>query len=146
MRPHLLLSISLSFVSITMTAPAWPTGPLEDDIRALKQTSVFALGQIGFIGHISESEQRYRRVLQNRTALEDFRRMLDDDSATDEARLYAACGIRALAANDFDTLTRTLRLSGRSVSILRTDILRREPLQYQLRMIGESGCNDAYWR
>lgn len=132
----LLVSCSLS----------WAQSDVADTMKSLKQTPTFALGQIGFVGHISESERQYRRILQAPDALTLFRTMLADEEATPEAQLYAACGIRALAAREFETRTSALRLSGRTVSVLRADILKREGIQDQLQAIGQYGCNDAYWR
>lgn len=117
-----------------------------DDMEALKRTSTFALGQVGFIGHISESEQRYRRLLQAPAALDLFTQLVGDTSATNKARLYAACAIRTLDAKRFEQLTHTLRASGGDVSVLRTDILQRESIQDQLQRIAQHGCADAYWR
>ncbi|WP_299539255.1 MchS3 family protein [uncultured Herbaspirillum sp.] len=117
-----------------------------DDMEALKRTSTFALGQVGFISHISESEQRYRRLLQAPAALDLFTQLVGDTSATNEARLYAACAIRTLDAKRFEQLTHTLRASGGDVSILRSDILQRESIQDQLQRIAQHGCADAYWR
>jgi hypothetical protein len=124
----------------------WASCLATDDLEALKKTSTFALGQVGFIGHISESEQRYRRLLQSPAALELFTRLINDGSATKEARLYAACALRKLNAAQFVQLTNELRKEGGHVSVLRTDILQRESIQDQLQNIAQHGCADVHWR
>jgi len=142
LNPPLLLAWSL----LVITCSSWATTPLQTDIEQLQKTSTFALGQVGFIGHISDSEQRYRRILQSPDALATFKRILAHDESSTEARLYAACAIRALAPEDFERLTKALSLSGKKVSVLRTDILDREPVKVQLANIASNGCNEAHWK
>lgn len=137
-----VLCISL----MTIILPSWASPSTHADLEALRNASTFALGQVGFIGHISESEHRYRRLLQAPAALDHFIQLINDESATNEGRLYAACGLRILAAARFQTLTRKLRESGGSVSVLRTDILNREPVRDHLQTIARHGCADAHWR
>ncbi|MFX7796807.1 hypothetical protein ABTK29_18290, partial [Acinetobacter baumannii] len=72
--------------------------------------------------------------------------LIDDGSATKEARLYAACALRKLNAAQFVQLTNGLRKEGGHVSVLRTDILQRESVQDQLQNIAQHGCADAHWR
>ncbi|BEV14598.1 hypothetical protein HBDW_13860 [Herbaspirillum sp. DW155] len=121
------------------------SAPPADNMAALKRTPTFALGQVGFIGHISESEQRYRRLLQSPAALALFTQLIDDTSATKEARLYAACALHKLSAAQFEQLTNGLRKEGGHVSVLRTDILQRESIQDQLQNIAQHGCADVHW-
>ncbi|MGC4241923.1 MAG: MchS3 family protein [Herbaspirillum sp.] len=150
MKPKrcLQLSRSLMMSGLLMLAPPYihATESAADDLTLLRQTPTFALGQVGFIGHISESEQRYRRLLQSPAALELFSRLIDDGSATKEARLYAACALHKLNAAHFVQLTNGLRKEGGHVSVLRTDILQRESIQDQLQTIAQHGCADAHWR
>jgi len=136
----------LAWPLLVITCSSWAATSLLTDIDQLQKTPTFALGQVGFIGHISDSEQRYRRILQSPDALETFKRILAHEDSSTEARLYAACAIRALAPGDFERLTNTLGLSGKKVSILRTDILNREPVKEQLAAIASNGCNEAYWK
>ncbi len=119
---------------------------IADDMDALKRTPTFALGQVGFIGHISQSEQHYRRLLKSSDALAIFTQLIDAEQATPEARLYAACGIHALTPAQFDSATRRLRDSGLQVSVLRTDILQLEPIARKLDHIAQHGCDNAYWQ
>lgn len=150
MKPKrcLPLSRSLAMYGLLLLTPPCihATESAADDLSLLRQTPTFALGQVGFIGHISESEQRYRRLLQSPAALELFTRLIDDGSATKEARLYAACALRKLNAAQFVQLTNGLRKEGGHVSVLRTDILQRESIQDQLQTIAQHGCADAHWR
>ena len=127
------MAISLTLVSCAQT-------PTSNDAGRLMSTTTFALGQVGFIGQTSEGERRYRTVLQSEDALKTFKLILVSPDASTEARLYAACGIHQLIPVDFDTLTQDLRRSGLSASVLRTDILNREPVSYLLERIGKYGC------
>ena len=120
--------------------------PVNEDLQALQRTPTFALGQVGFIGHISQSEQHYRRLLKSSDALAVFMQLVDAEQATPEARLYAACGLHALAPAQFDAATRRLRDSGLQVSVLRTDILQREPVARKLDHIARHGCDNADWQ
>ncbi|WP_343743084.1 MchS3 family protein [Herbaspirillum huttiense] len=150
MKPKRCLQLPRSLMMSGLLMLASPyihaTESAADDLTLLRQTPTFALGQVGFIGRISDSEQRYRRLLQSPAALELFTRLIDDGSATKEARLYAACALRKLNAAQFVQLTNGLRKEGGHVSVLRTDILRREPIQDQLQNIAQHGCADAHWR
>ncbi|KAF1038533.1 MAG: hypothetical protein GAK35_03780 [Herbaspirillum frisingense] len=66
--------------------------------------------------------------------------MLASPTLSVEAKLYAACGRRQLAPAEFGGLTRTLRESGASASVLRTDILKKEPVADLLSRIERDGC------
>lgn len=144
----LQLSRTLMMSGLLLLAPPCihATQSAAEDLVLLRQTPTFALGQVGFIGHISESEQRYRRLLQSPAALELFTQLIDDGAATKEARLYAACALRKLNGAQFEQLTKGLRKEGGHVSVLRTDILQREPIQDQLQNIAQHGCADVHWR
>ncbi|WP_039787739.1 MchS3 family protein [Herbaspirillum huttiense] len=146
MKTKLPLTLSCSLLMLASAFSTRAVEALADDLAQLRQTPTFALGQVGFIGHISDSEQRYRRLLQSPAALELFTRLIDDGSATKEARLYAACALRKLNAAQFVQLTNGLRKEGGHVSVLRTDILQRESIQDQLQNIAQHGCADAHWR
>ncbi|WP_209605588.1 MchS3 family protein [Herbaspirillum sp. LeCh32-8] len=110
------------------------------EITVFEKTNVFALGQVGFVAHISEGEVRYRAIMQSDGALATLTRILSSPTASPEARLYAACGIRQLSPADFYGLTQELRNSGLSASVLRTDILKREPVNQLLNRIRAYGC------
>ncbi|WP_433693954.1 MchS3 family protein [Herbaspirillum seropedicae] len=132
---------------MTLIVTGCATSPDADtDVVQLSRTPTFALGQVGFIGHISQSEQHYRRLLKSSDALAVFMQLVDAEQATPEARLYAACGLHALAPAQFDNATRRLRDSGLQVSVLRTDILQREPVARKLEHIAQHGCDNAYWQ
>ncbi|MCP1576905.1 hypothetical protein J2S30_005284 [Herbaspirillum rubrisubalbicans] len=146
MKTKLPLTLSCSLLMLASAVSTRAAEAMVDDYIQLRQTPTFALGQVGFIGHISESEQRYRRILQTPEAMENFQRLLDDEAATKEGRLYAACAIRTLAPGQFEDGTSKLRAAGGTVSVLRADILRREPVQEHLQRIAQQGCNEAYWR
>jgi hypothetical protein len=120
--------------------PSWAQDESDIAIKRLKQTPTFALGQVGFIGHISEGERRYRAILRSKEALKIFTGMLAAPDASTEARLYAACGIRRLSPVSFRNLTRELRTSGATASVLRADILRLEPVTALLGRIEKFGC------
>lgn len=139
-------SLSLSVLLLGAHPYIHAAEKASEDLARLRQTPTFALGQVGFIGHISDSEQRYRRLLQGPAALDLFTQLIEDASATKEARLYAACAIRTLDATRFEQLTRSLRAGGGDVSVLRSDILQRESIQDQLQRIAQHGCAEAYWR
>lgn len=138
------LTLAATLLCTCMASPA--ITPEQSDIDDLRQTTVFALGQVGFAGHISDSEHRYRRLLQAPDALTIFTRMIQQDDATGAAKLYAACAIRTLSPNEFARLTAELFSSDAMVSVLRTDILNREAIRHQVQRIAQHGCNDAYWK
>ncbi|WP_075257583.1 MchS3 family protein [Herbaspirillum camelliae] len=138
-------SIACLLVTLIVTGCATSTDA-DTNVVQLSRTPIFALGQVGFIGHISQSEQHYRHLLKSSDALAVFTQLVDAEQATPEARLYAACGIHALAPAQFDAATRKLRDSGLQVSVLRTDILQREPVARKLEHIAQHGCDSAYWQ
>lgn len=133
-------------VSSAVSSSANPEVIDAELVAQLALTPTFAIGQVGFIGHISHGEQIYRRILRSPSGFRIFNEMLRGTLATPEARLYAACGIRQLAPAAFDEMTRELRTAGSSASVLRTDILRRESISKRgglLDRIKKNGCNGA---
>ena len=66
----------------------------EDAAASLMKVKSFAFGGIGVAGTTSLGEAGFRSILERRDALEQFRAVLS--KGTNEAALYALCGIRAL--------------------------------------------------
>lgn len=127
-----------TIVQLAMS-PSWSQS-IDNHVKGLANAHNFALGQVGFVGHISQAEQHYRAILQSADALALFKQMLASQVVSIEARLYAACGIRQLASDEFDSLTHALKESGISASVLRADILQKEPVSLLLSRIERFGC------
>lgn len=113
---------------------------IDQDVLELKKTKTFSLGLVGFVGHISDAEKTYRRVLQDPMALSIFSRLIADQDATVESRIYAACGLRTLSKEAFITHTQKLRIPDKA-SVLRGDVLKMENVSDLLGRIKKFGCS-----
>ena len=114
-----------------------PDNPGEE----LARVKPFALGYVGFIGHISAEERLYRRVQGSADALATFTTIIRSRFSTPEAKAYAACGLRHADRALFDRETSHLRTSNAEVSVLRADLLRQEPLTDLIGHIEKHGCS-----
>ena len=65
-----------------------------DEEITLSKVSYFSLGNQGFAGKKSEGEVYYERIFHSaKRNREIFREILESNKATNEAKLYAACGL-----------------------------------------------------
>lgn len=116
---------------------------LQEDIEQLKKINTFAIGMVGFVGHISKGEILYRRVRNAKNARDIFKSILHSAASTNEAKMYAACGLKKLSPASFTGAAKNLRQKNETVSVLRADILNMEKISDVLASIENTGCNDG---
>ncbi|MFJ1251207.1 MchS3 family protein [Cupriavidus sp. CuC1] len=114
---------------------------IDRDKEKLANASTFSLGMVGFTGHISENEKIYRKILKNREANEIFKEIIRSKESTNEAKLYAACGLRTLSPSLFKKTASDILPNGGSASVLRADILNKEKMTDLIESIDKNGCN-----
>ncbi|WP_083444609.1 MchS3 family protein [Herbaspirillum rhizosphaerae] len=116
---------------------------LQEDVEQLKKINTFAIGMVGFVGHISTGENLYRRIRNAKNAHEIFERILHSTSSTNEAKMYAACGLKKLSPASFAGAVRSLRQTNKTISVLRADVLNKEKISDVLVFIENAGCNEG---
>jgi hypothetical protein len=79
-------------------------GTFSNACQELMTVNVFAFGGVGFAGTISQGEKAFRTLAADPDAVRLFRGILTHGSLA--GRLYALCGIRQLAPNDFPALAK----------------------------------------
>jgi hypothetical protein len=99
--------------------PAKARPSLEDADRAyeiLLEVHIFVFGGVGFAGSISEGEKAFRTVLASTKALSLFRKTVAKGS--NEAKLYAICGIRHLDKRSFDGASKALVVANPEITTM----------------------------
>lgn len=145
LNKKVLYAIKASAFSLVLTfsnsPPSLAASSIESDVQQLKQVKTFSMGLVGFVGHISENEKTYRRVLNDKKARSIFTDLIADHAASMESKIYAACGLRSFSKADFITHTKGLRSALNRASVLRGDILQMESVSDLLDHIEKFGCN-----
>jgi len=116
-----------------------PAHDNEADLSRLKKISWFSIGMNGFVGQQSEGERLYRAIAAKNTGKEAFISLASSKDATPEAKLYAACGLHALAFNSMDELFQQDK--NQEVTLLQGDILSRTRFNLIYSRIKQSGCD-----
>jgi len=101
------------------TDPANPTPSPAQAQRAyesLRSVNLFSIGGTGIAGDISEGELAYRTLLASPNGLDLFRHALATGS--NEAKLYALCGIRRLDQRAFDSASKALVTANPNVATM----------------------------
>lgn len=112
-------------------------------VQALASVPVFAMGLVGFAGHISKSEETYQALLRSPQALQGFLSIANAPDSTIEAKIYAACALRQISRSDFGKLRKQLSEARAEVSVFRADILRKERAKDLLARIAAYGCTPS---
>lgn len=126
----LALCLSLTFA----TCASVPTPHQKE----LEKIEYFSVGMNGFIGHISEGEKIYRNILKDNNAEKTFLTIFESETSTNEARLYAACGLYALHFQKINSLSG--KGKNEYVSVLSGDILYKKKFDEVLNSITTKGC------
>jgi len=110
-----------------------------DSTDDFEKTSVFSLGLIGFVGHISPQEEMYRRIMKTSNAKSYFEEILESKEATIESKMYAMCGLREMDRQSFKKHKGEFPPSIK-VSIMKGDLLLKENVSDVLYRISKFGC------
>jgi hypothetical protein len=101
----------------------------------------FAFGGVGYAGTTSPGEIAFRAVLESTNALELFETTLSKGS--DEAKLYALCGIRSLNKESFNAAAKSLKATNPKVTTMSGCLVTEEKVSVVIRRIAD-GAYDGY--
>jgi hypothetical protein len=101
----------------------------------------FAFGGVGYAGTTSLGEIAFRAGLESTNALELFEITLT--KGTDEAKLYALCGIRSLNKKSFDTSAKALKEADAKVRTMSGCLVTEEKVSVVIKRIAD-GIYDRY--
>ena len=102
----------------------------------LAKVTYFSWGNDGFIAQQSEGKRLYQKISSSENSEEIFLKIINSASATNESKLYAACGLSAVNKKRLDDVVTARGF----VTVLQGDILRKEDFAAQLAKIKEKGC------
>ena len=98
----------------------------------------FSLGYQGFAGKKSPGEYYYEEIARlGKKSEATFRNILTSNKSTNEAKLYAACGMWRIDRK----WLQAFRPHNGSVTVLQGDILRKETFGDRLSKVKEHGCD-----
>lgn len=104
----------------------------------LSEVTWFSLGYQGFAGKKSSGEYYYQEIARlGKKSEATFKKILTSNKATNESKLYAACGLWRI---DRKWLNAFKPHHG-SVTVLQGDILRKEEFGVMFLKIKEHGCD-----
>ena len=90
----------------------------------LLEVTFFAFGGVGLSGRISEGEEAFHTVLVSTNALSLFRKALAKGS--NEAKVYALCGIHHLDKGSFDSASKALVAANPEIKTITGCLVGRE--------------------
>jgi hypothetical protein len=105
-------------------------------VERLSKVETFAFGPTGYAGVTSNGEKDFRTSLGGSSALTDFEKLFAE--GTIQAKSYALVGIHRLDSSRFNELSRTVRDSKESVTVMKGCIISHESFTHILKQI-ESG-------
>jgi len=114
---------------------------IQSTCAELMKVKCFAFGGVGYAGATSKGEIAFHAVLASTNALELFNSVLS--RGTDEAKLYALCGIRSLQRESFDSAAKPLLAADPRVNTMSGCLLAEEKASAVIRRIAE-GAYDSY--
>ncbi|WP_211461150.1 MchS3 family protein [Collimonas silvisoli] len=134
------LSILPSFFCTGQAAEQTVTDVSTSDDTTLAKTEMFALGNIGFVGHISTGESAYKKILSSDNAEARFWRIYDKGDSTTAAKLYSACAFKQLNSAKFKEVKKQMKASDGKVTTMKADIMRKEDVSKIIESIDQFGC------
>jgi len=101
---------------------------------------VFAFGGVGFAGTTTDGEKAFHVVLASTNRLELLKRVLKD--GTREARMYALCGLRKTAPEEFQVEAERIGSEKETVKMMSGCLMFQEPVSSVVERI-RSGAYDG---
>ncbi|MDR7344616.1 hypothetical protein J2X14_003052 [Pantoea alhagi] len=102
----------------------------------LAKITYFSWGNDGFIAQQSEGKSLYEKIASSENSAEIFLKIINSPSATNESKLYAACGLSVINKKRLNDIG----IEKGFVTVLQGDILRKDDFAAQLAKIKEKGC------
>jgi hypothetical protein len=113
--------------------------PQVPDADLLANTTIFKLGFVGIAAHISEEELALARLLKNANAGEQLLALLQN-AKSNEAKLYALCGLRNASKAIYEKSATLIRWDGDTYNRMTADVVRKAPVKEQLDRMTRDGC------
>jgi hypothetical protein len=114
---------------------------VQNACEQLLNIKCFAFGGVGYAGTTSPGETAFRTVLESTNALEFFETTLSN--GTDEAKLYALCGIRSLNKKSFNASAKALNEADPKVRTMSGCLATEEKASVVIKRIAD-GIYDNY--
>lgn len=108
------------------------------ELTELSEVDVYSMGFNGFIAEKMPQQILYEKVFREKNAVALFKKILNEDSATPESKLFAACGLWHKGLSSEIVIKK--EFEGLSATVLTGDILRNEALPAFLLRIKQVGC------
>ncbi|EKC2494533.1 hypothetical protein OOO55_003628 [Salmonella enterica] len=105
----------------------------KETLIKLEAVNIFSIGNNGFVGEISDGERIYKQEVEKESAYDFFINIANDNNATPESKLYAACYLRERYPKK--------SLKNTKVSVLKGDVLRVYYFYDIYDNILRNGCN-----
>jgi len=132
----------LKLMLLTMMFYCRIVGAIDNSTEAYEKLSMvthFSIGSSGFVGHKSDGEHYMEEILLEKNPEKILINIASTQTSTLEAKLYAACGLSKLSNRNFDDLFKSN--FEKQVSVLKTDILRKEKFHDIYSWIQRYGCH-----
>lgn len=123
---------------LTFNCATYASAPLSQQEK-LEKTPYFSIGMNGFIGKMSDGEKTYREIIEDSDAEKTFMHLFKNESSTNEAKLYAACGLYTLNSKEFEALAH--ENNNEYVTLLQGDILYKKRFNDVIKSIKSNGCD-----
>jgi hypothetical protein len=131
--PLLLLLLLAAFATAQASEPA------RDEAELLTTATIFKLGLVGIAGHISDEETALAALLNTREAQARLTNILKS-AKTNEAKLYALCGLRELSKAAYDKSAAETKWNGDAFNLMRADVVAKSAIKPQLDRMRREGC------
>jgi len=142
MRTTICLALLLGTINWCCAANADPPPPTAAEAcQRLMAVTRFAFGGVGFAGTTSTGEHSFKTVLASDDGLKLFHVILAKGS--DEAKLYALCGIRRLEPQSFETAATPLVKKNPEVTTMSGCLVQSEEAATVVKRIS-SGVYDSF--
>jgi hypothetical protein len=113
---------------------------VQNACEQLLNIKCFAFGGVGYAGTTSPGEIAFRAMLASTNALVLFETTLSH--GTDEAKLYALCGIRRLDEKSFDASAKALKEADRKVRTMSGCLVAEEKASVVIQRIADGIYDD----
>jgi hypothetical protein len=128
-----LFAFTLLFFTIFLRLSLADPEAVKAEPLRLESVHAFAMGGIGIRGIQSKEERAYLAVLRGPDAAKVFREVLQ--TGTPEAKLYALCGLHAVAPSEFEAAASLLASSELTATTISGCIIRSERVAEVVRRI-----------
>lgn len=129
---------NFTILLLTFSCATYASAPLSQQDKIEKMT-YFSIGMNGFLGKISDGEKIYREIIKDSNAEKTFINIFKGENSTNEAKLYAACGLYTLNSKELDSLPH--ENNNDYVTFLQGDILYKKRFDDVIKSIRSNGCN-----